>query len=54
MDKKMNVKKLCRKENIEIMENITVDYISVACSIYHYFFVLDPPLVISDGDSVWP
>ena len=32
------------------MEQTTVDFISAASSIYHCFFFLDPPLVMSDVD----
>ena len=49
----MNVKNLCRKENIA---NHGEDpwWISsqLASSIYHCFFFLDLPLVMSDGDPV--
>ena len=31
-----------------------VEFVSVASSIYHYFFFIDLPLVMSDGDPVWP
>ena len=35
-----------------IMEKTTVDFISVASSIYHYFFFLDPRLLMSDVDLI--
>ena len=31
-----------------IMEKTTVDFVSVTSSIYHCFFFVDPPLVMSD------
>ena len=48
----MNVKKLCRKEKNATVEKTTVDFVSVASSIYHCFFFLDLPLVMSDCDPV--
>ena len=48
----MNVKKLCRKEKNATVEKTTVDFVSVASSIYHCFFFLDLPLVMSDVDPV--
>ena len=38
----------------QIMEKTTVDFILLASSIYHCVFFLDPPLVMSDGDPIWP
>ena len=35
-----------------IMEKTTVDFVSVASSIYHFFIFLDLPLVMSDVDPV--
>ena len=38
------------KKISQIMEKITMDFISVASSIYHCFFFLDPPLVMTHAD----
>ena len=48
------LKSYAGKKILQIMEKITVDFVSVASSIYHCVFFLDPPLVILDGDSVCP
>ena len=48
----MNIKKLCRKEILQIMEKTMVDYITIASSIYHCNFFLDLPLVMSYGDPI--
>ena len=48
----MNVKKLCRKENIA---NCGADHSGFHLgnsSIHHCFFFLDPPLVMSDIDPI--
>ena len=47
----MNVKKLCRKENITNYGETTVAFILVASCIYPVFFFLDLPLVLSDVDQ---
>ena len=49
----MNIKKLCRKEILQIMEKTMVDCISISSSIYHCNFFLHLPLVMSDGDLIW-
>ena len=38
----------------QIVEKTTVDFMSVASSIYHCFLFLDLPLVMSDLDPFWP
>ena len=48
----MNVKQLCRKENITNYGETTVAFILVASCIYPVFFFLDLPLVMSDFDPV--
>ena len=50
----MNVIKLCRKDNITNHGETTVDFVMVASRIYHCFFFLDPPLVMSDVDPIGP
>ena len=40
------------KKTSLIVEKTTVDFVSVASSIYHCFFYLDLPLVMSDVDPV--
>ena len=47
----MNVKKLCKKENIIYHGE---DRSEFTTSIYHCFLFLDPHLVMSDGLAVWP
>ena len=41
------------KKISQIMENM-VGFVLVASGIYHCFFFLGPPLVMSDGAPVWP
>ena len=36
------------KKILQIMEKTTVDFASVASSVHHCFFFVDPPLVMSD------
>ena len=36
----------------QIMANTMVDFILASSSIYHYFFFLDPPLVMSHIDPI--
>ena len=48
----MSVKKLCRRESITNLEDSGGIFLG-ASSIYHCFFFLDSPLVISHGDPVW-
>ena len=40
------------KKISQIMEKTTMDFVLVASSIYHCFFFLDPPLVMSDVDPI--
>ena len=40
------------KKILQIMEKTVVDFILAASSIYHYFFFLDLPLVMSDVDPI--
>ena len=51
-EQEMKVKKLCGKQILQIIEKTTVDFVSVASSIYHCFFFLDLPLEMSDVDPV--
>ena len=46
------LKSYAGKKILIITEKTTVDFISVASSIYHWFFFLDMPLVMSDVDSI--
>ena len=49
----INVKNYAGKKILQIMEEkTTVDFISVASSIYHCLFFLDLPLVLSDVDPI--
>ena len=54
MDIKWMLKSYAGKNISQVMEKSTVDIISVASSIYHCFSFLDPPVVISNVDSVLP
>ena len=47
------LKNYAEKKVSQIMEKTTVDFVLVASSIYHCFFFLGPPLVMSDGVTVW-
>ena len=53
-NKKLMLKSYAGKKISLIMEKTTVDFISVASSIYHCFSFLDPPLVMWDVDPIWP
>ena len=53
-DKKWMLKSCAGKITSQIMEKTKVDFVSVASTIYHCVFFLDPSLVISDDDPVWP
>ena len=49
----INIKNYAGKKILQIMEEkTTVDFISVASSIYHCLFFLDLPLVPSDVDPI--
>ena len=48
----MNVKSYAGKKISVIMEKTTVDFVSVASSIYHCLFFLNLPLVMSDVGPV--
>ena len=54
LDKKWMLKSYAGKKISQIMEKTTVDFILVACNIFHCFFFLDPLLVMSDVDPIWP
>ena len=54
MDKKCMLKNYTGKKILQIMEKTTVDFVSLASSIYHCFFSLDLPLVMLDVDPVSP
>ena len=47
------LKSYAGKKILQIMEKTTVDFVSVASSIYHCFFSLDPPLVMSHDNLIW-
>ena len=52
MDNKLMLKSYAGKKGLQILEKTTVDFVSVASSIYHCFFFLDLPLEMSDVDPV--
>ena len=47
------LKNYAGKKILQIMGKTTVDFISIASSIYHCFFFLDLPLVMSGDVPVW-
>ena len=51
-EQEMKVIKLCRKENITNIEKTTLNFISVASGICHYFFFQDQLLVMLHVDPV--
>ena len=51
-DKKWMLKSYIGKKTLQILKKTTVAFMLVESSIYHCFFFLDPPLVMSDGDPV--
>ena len=46
------LKSYAGKKILLIMKKTTVDFVSVASDIYHWFFFLDLSLVMSDVDLV--
>ena len=48
------LKSYARKKISLITEKTTVDFVLVASCIYHCFFFMGPPLVMSDFDPMWP
>ena len=42
------------KKILQIKDKTMMDFFSLASGIYHCFFFLNLPLVMSDGVLVWP
>ena len=53
-DKKLMLKNYAGKKILQIQEKTTVEFVSVASSIYHCSFFLYRPVVMSDVDPLCP